>query len=179
MCGPGAPCNCDLGKTHRLALDYRLTGLTERPLGRLETPVFDLTSGWVHQGTRPALARSHLLSAVFEFLSLVRASTAIITTITRFWLVHRGKAKVFTDGVAHYVQAGDVVITQAGDAHDILEVYEDLEGFFVETGLPSGRPSRSSVQFGIRASGPRGRVGTLSLRTSQLARPTRLRKYHG
>jgi hypothetical protein len=40
--------------------------------------------------------------------------------------------------VPHYVQAGDVVITRAGDPHDILEVYEELEGFFVETGYPAG-----------------------------------------
>ena len=59
-------------------------------------------------------------------------------TITRFWLVHQGKAKVLTDGAAHYVQGGDAVITQAGDSHDVLEVYEDLEGFFVEMGHPAG-----------------------------------------
>ena len=31
-----------------------------------------------------------------------------------------------------------MVVTQAGDEHDVLEVYEELEGFFVETGLPEG-----------------------------------------
>ena len=32
--------------------------------------------------------------------------------------------------------AGDIVLTQAGDSHDVVEVYEDLRGFFVETGHP-------------------------------------------
>jgi mannose-6-phosphate isomerase-like protein (cupin superfamily) len=54
------------------------------------------------------------------------------------WLIIKGKAKVFSEGAEHYVQAGDVLITQAGDTHDVIEVYEGLEGFFVETGLPGG-----------------------------------------
>jgi mannose-6-phosphate isomerase-like protein (cupin superfamily) len=146
VCGPGAPCNCDLGKTHRLALDYRLTGLTERPLGRLETPVIDLTSGWVHEGTRPpwlgpiSVGRFRVPVAGARFDRHHHDDHEI-------WLVHRGKAKVLTDGVAHYVQAGDVVITQAGDAHDILEVYQDLEGFFVETGYPPG--GRAGHQYNL------------------------------
>ncbi len=75
-------------------------------------------------------------------------STAIITTIPRFWLVHRGRAKVLTDGVPLYIQAGDVVITQAGDPHDILEVYQELEGFFVETGYPPGGRAGYQYNFG-------------------------------
>ena len=54
------------------------------------------------------------------------------------WFIAEGKAKVLTDGAEHYVQAGDIVLTQAGDTHDVVEVYEDLRGFFVETGHPGG-----------------------------------------
>ena len=54
------------------------------------------------------------------------------------WFIAEGKAKVLTDGAEHYVQTGDIVLTQAGDSHDVVEVYEDLRGFFVETGHPAG-----------------------------------------
>ena len=54
------------------------------------------------------------------------------------WFIAEGKAKVLTDQAEHYVQAGDIVLTQAGDSHDVVEVYEDLRGFFVETGHPGG-----------------------------------------
>lgn len=56
------------------------------------------------------------------------------------WMIFEGKGKIFTDGAERYVQAGDIVLTQAGDTHDIVEVYETIRGFFTETGLPaSGR----------------------------------------
>ena len=54
------------------------------------------------------------------------------------WFIATGKARIFTDGAEHYVQAGDIVLTRAGDEHDVLEVYEDLTGFFTETGHPAG-----------------------------------------
>ncbi|PJJ70686.1 mannose-6-phosphate isomerase-like protein (cupin superfamily) [Diaminobutyricimonas aerilata] len=54
------------------------------------------------------------------------------------WFISGGKAKVFSDGEEHYVQAGDFVLTRAGDVHDVLEVYETLTGFFLETGMPAG-----------------------------------------
>jgi mannose-6-phosphate isomerase-like protein (cupin superfamily) len=100
-------------------------------------PVFDLTSEWVNPDNRPAWLAT---TAIGRF--------RVPKDAARFdrhhhddhelWLIVRGKAKVLTDGVEHYVQSGDVVITRAGDPHDILEVYEELEGFFVETGHPSG-----------------------------------------
>lgn len=54
------------------------------------------------------------------------------------WIITKGMAKVVTDGVEHLVQPGDLVMTPAGEVHDVLEVYEDLEGYFVETGHPAG-----------------------------------------
>ena len=41
-----------------------------------------------------------------------------------FWFVLNGKAKVMTDGEEHIVQTGDVVCTQMGAEHAILEIVE-------------------------------------------------------
>jgi len=54
------------------------------------------------------------------------------------WLISEGRAKILVDGAERYVQGGDIVLTRARDVHDVLEVYETLRGFFVETGLPQG-----------------------------------------
>jgi mannose-6-phosphate isomerase-like protein (cupin superfamily) len=54
------------------------------------------------------------------------------------WMIWEGKGKILLEGSERYVQAGDIVLTQAGDTHDIVEVYETLRGFFVESGLPAG-----------------------------------------
>ena len=54
------------------------------------------------------------------------------------WFITEGKGKVLVDGGERYVQSGDIVLTQAGDTHDIVEVYETIRGFFTETGLPAG-----------------------------------------
>ncbi|OGG57241.1 MAG: hypothetical protein A3F84_13235 [Candidatus Handelsmanbacteria bacterium RIFCSPLOWO2_12_FULL_64_10] len=55
-----------------------------------------------------------------------------------YWLIFRGKAKVFSEGQEYYVKPGDIVCTKAGDEHDVLEVYEDLEAFWFEDATPSG-----------------------------------------
>jgi mannose-6-phosphate isomerase-like protein (cupin superfamily) len=55
-----------------------------------------------------------------------------------YWLVFRGKARVATEGVLHYVKQGDIVCTRAGDEHDVVEVYEDLEAFWLEDATPPG-----------------------------------------
>ena len=55
-----------------------------------------------------------------------------------YWLVFRGKAKVMTEGRTSYVKAGDIVCTKAGDEHDVIEVYEDLEAFWFEGATPAG-----------------------------------------
>ena len=61
-----------------------------------------------------------------------------------YWLVFRGKARILSEGVEYYVKPGDIVCTHAGDEHDVLEVYEDLEAFWFEDPCP-----------------PEGRVGHL------------------
>ncbi len=41
-------------------------------------------------------------------------------------------------GELQYVQAGDIVLTKAGEFHDFVEVYEPVTGFFTEIGVPAG-----------------------------------------
>lgn len=53
-----------------------------------------------------------------------------------YWLFYEGKGKVRVGDETSYVQAGDVVCTPAGAAHDIVEIYEELEGFYLEEKLP-------------------------------------------
>jgi hypothetical protein len=55
-----------------------------------------------------------------------------------YWLFYEGKGKVSVDDESYYVQGGDVVCTPAGSAHDIVEIYEELEGFYLEEPLPAG-----------------------------------------
>lgn len=57
-----------------------------------------------------------------------------------YWLVFRGKARVMTEGKTFYVKPGDIVCTRAGDEHDVVEVYEYLEAFWLEDAtLPDGQ----------------------------------------
>ena len=55
-----------------------------------------------------------------------------------YWLIYKGKAKVLSEGQEYYVKAGDIVCTKAGDEHDVLEVYEDMEAFWFEDATPAG-----------------------------------------
>jgi mannose-6-phosphate isomerase-like protein (cupin superfamily) len=55
-----------------------------------------------------------------------------------YWLFYEGKGKVTVDDETSYVQAGDVVCTRAGAAHDIIEIYEELEGFYLEEKMGVG-----------------------------------------
>ena len=55
-----------------------------------------------------------------------------------YWLIFRGKAKVRSEGREYYVKPGDIVCTKAGDEHDVLEVYEDMEAFWFEDETPAG-----------------------------------------
>ena len=53
-----------------------------------------------------------------------------------YWLIAKGKAKVMSEGREYYVKAGDIVCTKAGDEHDVLEIYEEIEGFWFEDATP-------------------------------------------
>jgi mannose-6-phosphate isomerase-like protein (cupin superfamily) len=54
-----------------------------------------------------------------------------------YWLFYEGKGKVTVGDETYYVQAGDVVCTPAGSSHDIVEIYEELEGFYLEEPMPT------------------------------------------
>jgi mannose-6-phosphate isomerase-like protein (cupin superfamily) len=58
--------------------------------------------------------------------------------VNEYWLIYAGKGKVVIGTDVHYVQAGDVVCTPAGTVHDILEIYEEMEGFYFEEASPAG-----------------------------------------
>jgi mannose-6-phosphate isomerase-like protein (cupin superfamily) len=115
------------------------------------TPVFDLTTGWLSPQARPEwLACTGI--GLFSVPSEGGRFDRHFHEDDELWLITRGKAKIFSDGTEHYVQAGDVVVTRAGDTHDVVEVYEALEGFFVETGHPAGgRPGHLHRLEGERA----------------------------
>ncbi len=55
-----------------------------------------------------------------------------------YWLIFKGKAKILSEGKEYYVKPGDIVFTRAGDEHDVLEIYEDLEAFYFEDATPEG-----------------------------------------
>jgi mannose-6-phosphate isomerase-like protein (cupin superfamily) len=52
-----------------------------------------------------------------------------------YWLIYKGRAVVASEGQTYEVGPGDVVFTRAGDEHDVLEVSEDLEAFYLEDRL--------------------------------------------
>ena len=55
-----------------------------------------------------------------------------------YWLIAKGKAKVWIDGQSYYVTDGDIVCIKKGLEHDILELYEPLVGFHFEDATPPG-----------------------------------------
>ena len=55
-----------------------------------------------------------------------------------YWLSYKGKARVMSEGNEFYVKPGDIVCTRAGDEHDCVEIYEDLEAFYFEDATPEG-----------------------------------------
>jgi len=55
-----------------------------------------------------------------------------------YWLIFKGKGKVLSEGSEYYIKPGDIVCTKAGDEHDVLEVYEDIEGFWFEDATAAG-----------------------------------------
>lgn len=48
------------------------------------------------------------------------------------WYIIEGRARILTEGVEYEIGPGDLVCTGMGDEHHMLEVYEDILGFFLE-----------------------------------------------
>lgn len=51
------------------------------------------------------------------------------------WYILEGRARILTENVEYEVSRGDMICTGMGDEHNVLEVYEDLVGFFLESEL--------------------------------------------
>jgi len=61
-----------------------------------------------------------------------------------WWVFTRGRALIRTEGEEHEVGAGDMVYTPMGEEHEVVEVYEDLEGIWFE-GPMQGRQRRGHL----------------------------------
>jgi len=49
-----------------------------------------------------------------------------------WWFITRGRALIATEGEEHEVGPGDMIHTPVGKEHEMIEVYETLEGVYVE-----------------------------------------------
>ena len=55
-----------------------------------------------------------------------------------YWMIYAGSALISVDDREYAVSAGDLVCIEKDTDHDVLEVYEPLEGFWLEGPTPSG-----------------------------------------
>jgi mannose-6-phosphate isomerase-like protein (cupin superfamily) len=100
-------------------------------------PVVRTTEQPLHAGNRPAWCQ---VTSAGVFCVPARGGTfdRHFHDFHEYWLIFGGRAKILTEGVEYYVKPGDIVCTHAGDEHDVLEVYEDLEAFWFEEPCPPG-----------------------------------------
>lgn len=100
-------------------------------------PVIHASTEAMHAGNRPAW--SGVTSAgIFWVARDGGRFDCHYHDCNEYWLVYKGKARVCTEGQEFYVKKGDIVCTKAGDEHDVVEVYEDLEAFWFEDETPEG-----------------------------------------
>ncbi len=100
-------------------------------------PIVRTTEQSLHAGNRPAWCQV-TSAGVFRVPAQGGAFDRHFHDFHEYWLVFRGKAKILSEGVEYYIKPGDIVCTHAGDEHDVLEVYEDLEAFWFEDPCPPG-----------------------------------------
>ena len=55
-----------------------------------------------------------------------------------YWLIFAGRARVTVGTGTYEVGPGDIVCTPTGTEHDVIGVYETLEGFWFEARTPEG-----------------------------------------
>ena len=55
-----------------------------------------------------------------------------------YWLIFAGRARVTVGAGTYVVGPGDIVCTPTGTEHDVVGVYETLEGFWFEAATPEG-----------------------------------------
>jgi mannose-6-phosphate isomerase-like protein (cupin superfamily) len=91
----------------------------------------------LHRGNRPAWCRV-TSAGIFRVPRDGGRFDCHYHDFNEYWLVFGGKAKVRSEGREYYVKPGDIVCTQAGEEHDVLEVYEELAAFWFEDPCPEG-----------------------------------------
>jgi mannose-6-phosphate isomerase-like protein (cupin superfamily) len=52
-----------------------------------------------------------------------------------FVFMNEGRCVMRSEGVIYTLEKGDVLVTRMGDEHELLEILEDTEYFWMETGL--------------------------------------------
>lgn len=55
-----------------------------------------------------------------------------------YWMIYQGSALILVGDREYMVSAGDIVCIEKDTDHDVLEVYEPLEGFWFEDATPPG-----------------------------------------
>ncbi|MFI1963018.1 cupin domain-containing protein [Streptomyces pathocidini] len=100
-------------------------------------PVYRTPREWLHAGNGPAWAGAARAGAF-----AVPATGGVFERHHHddheYWFITSGRGKAVIGAERVYLRPGDIVLTRAGDEHDIVEIYEPLAGFFLETGQPAG-----------------------------------------
>jgi hypothetical protein len=100
-------------------------------------PVIRTTEKALHEGNRPPWCQ--VTSAGIFRIPLEGARfDRHYHDFHEYWLIFQGKAKVLSEGKEYYVKAGDILCTEVGQEHDILEIYEEIGGFWFEDPCPEG-----------------------------------------
>src|SRR4051794_21807863 len=47
-----------------------------------------------------------------------------------YWLIHKGRGRIKMDDSVHEFKAGDIICIERGATHDIVGLYETVEGFW-------------------------------------------------
>ena len=100
-------------------------------------PVIRTSEGSMKVGNRPDWC-DVTTAGIFRVLVGGRRFDCHYHDCNEYWLIFKGKAKILSEGKEYYVKPGDIVFTRAGDEHDVLEIYEDLEAFYFEDATPKG-----------------------------------------
>ena len=100
-------------------------------------PVIRTAEKAMKEGNRPDWSRV-TAAGVFRVLTEGGRFDCHYHDCDEYWLIFKGKAKIMSEGREYYVKPRDIVCTRAGDEHDVVEVYEDMEAFYFEDAIPEG-----------------------------------------
>lgn len=107
------------------------------PFTKQTMPIVRTSEKPLQEGNRPAWCKV-TSAGIFRVPTQGGRFDCHYHDFAEYWLVFQGKAKIRSEGQEYYVKPGDIVCTQAGDEHDVLEVYEDLAAFWFEDPCPPG-----------------------------------------